>query len=228
MTFLDDRKRTFRFSEPWTCACFLSVMSRCLIIENLVNFVQNVQNPVSWHVATGIGMYTESTLTVEDNAVISIYDLAAGAALTEVDTNALPHPYNPAVAKPVHLLATVVSTFSNGQNATFSSQIVGDTNFTTPTVWGLYGRDGVNTSDWTVVFVEDMDNESMSILAMEHDTELAVQTNVIKRKSIALQWNVDMMLFAVGIMVVITILARRCWTGKRLKMSSSEYDPLLG
>ena len=28
MTFLDDRERSSRFSEPWTCACFLSVLSQ--------------------------------------------------------------------------------------------------------------------------------------------------------------------------------------------------------
>ena len=90
-------------------------------------------------------MYTESTLSVEDETAISIYDLAAGTALSEVDTDALAHPYNPTVAKPIHLLKVVES-----EDGTFYSQIIGDSGATTPSVWCLYGRDGVDTSDWNV------------------------------------------------------------------------------
>ena len=37
MTFLDDRKRRSRFSEPWTCACLLSVLSRCRLSNTKLN-----------------------------------------------------------------------------------------------------------------------------------------------------------------------------------------------
>ena len=97
-------------------------------------------------------MYTESLLEVEEDASISIHDLKAGTALSEVDTDALAHPYAPAEAKAIHLLDHIVT---EGHN--FSSNIVGDAEAIIPTAWCLYGRDGVNTSDWTLSMVEDAD-----------------------------------------------------------------------
>merc|ERR1712217_532340 len=45
----------------------------------------------------------------------------------------------------------------------FYSEIIGDFS---PTVWCLYGRDGVNTSDWEVTMVDDADCVSFSELAV--------------------------------------------------------------
>ena len=112
-------------------------------------------------------MYTVSKLTVSDDASISIYGLGAGIALTEVDTDALAHPYNPAVVKPIHLLESLVHEY-DGQNVTFHSQIIGDPKVTTPAVWCLYGRDGVNASDWNVTdfVVDEADCSSARTLAL--------------------------------------------------------------
>lgn len=101
-------------------------------------------------------MYTASKLRVHEDATIAIHDLVAGTALTEIDTDSLAHPYNPAVAKPIHLLDSILYSFGS-TNLTFYSEIIGDDDVITPSVWCLYGRDGVNTSDWTVSMEEDME-----------------------------------------------------------------------
>merc|ERR1719334_2707920 len=44
----------------------------------------------------------------------------------------------------------------------FDSPIIGDFN---PTVWCLYGRDGVNLSDWTVSMVDDAECSSVTEVA---------------------------------------------------------------
>ena len=76
---------------------------------------------------------------------MSLHSKSAGTALSDVGTDALAHPYNPTVAKPIHFLKVIES-----EDVTFYSQIIGDSEATTPSVWCLYGRDGVDTSDWNV------------------------------------------------------------------------------
>ena len=105
-------------------------------------------------------MYTESKVVMSDDVEFSIHDLAAGTALSEVDTDALAHPYAPAEAKPIHFLSKY---HSNRQ--WFYSEIIGDAKVTTPTVWCLSGRDGVNTSDWNVTMVDDAECSSTMMLA---------------------------------------------------------------
>lgn len=95
-------------------------------------------------------MYTESLLEVQPDAAISIHDLNAGTALSEVDTDALPHPYAPAEAKPIHFLRHVVL-----ENTDCYSDIIGDEEARIPSVWCLFGRDGVNISDWPMSIVDD-------------------------------------------------------------------------
>jgi len=54
--------------------------------------------------AYGLGLYTKTELTWDEDATLSIYNMAAGSELGEVDTDSLSHPYNPAQAEPVHAI----------------------------------------------------------------------------------------------------------------------------
>ena len=110
-------------------------------------------------------MYTESLLEVQPDAAISIHDLNAGTALSEVDTDALPHPYAAAETKPIHLLSEY---FTEGK--LFFSLIVGDEDAMIPSTWCLFGRDGVNTSNWAVSMVDETE--------CSMDTKFAVNTKV--------------------------------------------------
>jgi len=170
----------------------------------------------------GIGLYTESRFEVEDDAAISIYDLSAGTSLLDVDTESLPHPYAPAQTKPIHLLQEVAMTseefgeFGVIETYTyFYSEIVGDPKVTTPTVWCLYGRDGVNITDWTVSMVDDVDCSLNTILA----------ENVTIGHHDALPFHT--VLFALAAMIVVLTLSRKCLSGTVTKTLSTEYAPLL-
>lgn len=88
----------------------------------------------------GIGMYTESELYFEDDAVLNIHDLGAGMELYDVDTSELDHPYAPAEAKPFHVLYSWST-----EDHTFYSDLYGDPSAVN--VWCIAGRDSTS-SDW--------------------------------------------------------------------------------
>jgi len=170
----------------------------------------------------GLGLYTASKVTVDDGARISIYDLSAGTGLAEVDTDALAHPYAPAEAKPVHLLESVES-----EGNTFSSAIMGNEAVTTPTVWCLYGRDGVNTSDWTVAMLE-VDDTECAAKSQRMAVPLHVQAPGSGQGQIRSLQH-DPMSFALCLLTLslIAVLYRVCWRRSAAKSVSSEYAPLL-
>ena len=169
----------------------------------------------------GMGLYTNTRMVFDDDVTFSIHDLAAGTSLSEVDTDALSHPYAPAEAKPIHLL----DYWSDDLTGTYTSAIIGDEEVITPASYCLFGRDGVNISDWSVVLVDD---EECSVSAMR----LAVNRNVKfgKRKA---AWitpqHVASAISAMLYMVLVCILYRGCWNRvtSKSKSLSTEYAPLL-
>lgn len=106
---------------------------------------------------------------MEKDSKISIHDLAAGSALNEVNTDTMPHPYAPAEAKPIHLLSSVET-----EGHMFFSEIIGDSEATTPSIWCINGRDGVGISDWKLSVVSNAECNSFSYSV----SELAVSLKV--------------------------------------------------
>ena len=90
----------------------------------------------------GIGMYTSSKLRFHD-AKLSIHDLAAGTALSDVDTESLPWPYNAAIAKPLHIIWT--ETMEDFPDKEWHSTVVGAVDASLVCV---VGRDGADESDF--------------------------------------------------------------------------------
>jgi len=72
-----------------------------------------------------------------------IRDLAAGAQLGDVDTESLPWPYNPAVAKPFHIIWS--EEMDDFPDEEWKSFIVGNTDATFSCV---VGRDGMDDDDF--------------------------------------------------------------------------------
>jgi len=90
----------------------------------------------------GIGMYTESTLTLSQDTRMTISNLEAGSTLYKHDTAQFGHPYAPAVSKPFHILGEWIQ---NGYD--FSSVIEGNPENVEFSC--IFGRDGVMDKDWT-------------------------------------------------------------------------------
>jgi len=91
----------------------------------------------------GVGMYTESTLAMDEDAVVGMFRITAGTALSDIDTAGLGHPYAPATAQPFHVLKEWTQ---NGYE--FNSRIVGEP--AEASLRCISGRDGLIDSDWTV------------------------------------------------------------------------------
>lgn len=92
-------------------------------------------------------MYTHSDLTFGAESVLSIYNFKAGYALSSTVTDYLKHPYNPSEAKPMHIVWEMDSD-STSYNDSFNTTISGDPRMVE--FYCIIGRDGMNTSDWTV------------------------------------------------------------------------------
>ena len=95
----------------------------------------------------GIGMYTSSKLHFK-GANLLVHDLAAGTALADVDTEALAWPYNPSVAKPLHIIWT--ETMDNFDRE-FHSKVVGEVDATLLCVVGRDGEDDADFVSTTIV-----------------------------------------------------------------------------
>ena len=54
----------------------------------------------------GLGMYSHSELTWDEESTFKVYNFAAGNELADVNTTALAHPYASSIARPVHVVWT--------------------------------------------------------------------------------------------------------------------------
>ena len=89
-------------------------------------------------------MYTESTLTIGDDANIGVHNLEAGTELYHKDTSALDRPFAQAKAKPFYILGEW-----KDHGYDFASEIVGTPNNIEFSC--IYGRDGAEDSDWSLL-----------------------------------------------------------------------------
>ena len=86
--------------------------------------------------------------------------MSAGHELYDVNTDEYHHPYNQAVVKPFHILWTDSATLKNdimNEVKDFNSSIVNYPD--TVSISCIYGRDGVNDTDWTITAENDNCNE---------------------------------------------------------------------
>ena len=90
-------------------------------------------------------MYTKSYLSFDDDSTLKMYNLNAGRGLYGVETSEYNYPYNPSVAKPFHILWE----YTDKYNSTFKSVIENMPDSVSFDC--VFGRDGVNDTDWTVM-----------------------------------------------------------------------------
>merc|ERR1719334_1048443 len=99
----------------------------------------------------GIGLYRQSQVFFAENSTLSMHDFSAGHKLYGEDTSEYDHPYNPATAKAFHV---VWNDFDNETLETgfivkqFNSSIHSVPK--TVSFACIFGRDGVNNSDWMI------------------------------------------------------------------------------
>ena len=161
----------------------------------------------------GIGLYTHSELTIDDGTALEMNRFSAGHKLYDTETKELKHPYNPSEAKPFHILWDESDSF----NASYSSSIFG--RFDSVSLRCIYGRDGVNDSDW--IFAVDNSecaNSDGLILAQMDSTEQVEGWS---------HWRVDSLASAFALLIigigVIVYFSSFCFVHK----DGTEYTALL-
>ena len=107
--------------------------------------------------AYGLGLYTKTELTWDEDATLSIYNMAAGSERGEVDTDSLSHPYNPAQAEPVHAIwqynqstydKTFYSSMTGRPAVVEMSCIVGVDGYNLDDKFGEYEADNTDCDDF--------------------------------------------------------------------------------
>jgi len=121
----------------------------------------------------GIGVYTSTELTFDDDTTLSMSDFSAGHELYETDTDLLSAPYNPSVAKPIHV---IWAHYDSTALDTFYAKINGAPTMTEATC--ILGRDGTNTSDWMIeVNNEGCTQQTVNLLAASGHSAHSAHSN---------------------------------------------------
>jgi len=176
----------------------------------------------------GIGMYTQTELTLDDGLTLTMRNFSAGHELYDEDTSAFAHPYAPSVAKPFHILWSYSDNFTidTVENVVkyFNSSIVGEAD--TVSFSCIFGRDGMNDTDWDYT-VENSDCSSMTM-------KLAVNEQIEKEDDaryplLNARLNPLVLLSAVTVIVLLFVIYRSCWNRAKSKSKTlpTEYAPLL-
>jgi len=128
----------------------------------------------------GLGMYTHTEITWDEDSTFSISNLAAGSELGDVDTSALSTPYNPAQAEPVHAIwvynqSTYDKTFYTSMNGAPSSLSVSC----------IAGRDGYSLDeDFGEMEVDNSDCDSFIATTTLSSSNLMKQGFPVKVNSV--------------------------------------------
>ena len=176
----------------------------------------------------GIGMYTQTELTLDDGLTLTMRNFSAGHELYDEDTSMFAHPYAPSVAKPFHILWSYSDNFTidTVENVVkyFNSSIVGEAD--TVSFSCIFGRDGMNDTDWDYT-VENSDCSSMTM-------KLAVNEQIEKEDDaryplLNARLNPLVLLSAVTVIVLLFVIYRSCWNRAKSKSKTlpTEYAPLL-
>jgi len=157
----------------------------------------------------GIALYTHCEMMFAANATISISRLSAGHELYGIDTTPFQAPYNPAVAKPMHILWDY---FVDG--SWFSTSVTGVPRSLSFSC--IYGRDGSDASEFTM----SIDNTNCEGTIAE-----AV---VASRSADSVRWTANSAFLLFAAAVVIMAALSMCVSVKRKEAQGpSENAPLL-
>jgi len=160
----------------------------------------------------GIGVYTSTQLTFDDDTSLSFADFSAGHELYETDTDAMDHPYAPSVAKPMHI---VWAHYDSTAMDTFYAKINGAPTVTSATC--ILGRDGTNSSDWTIsVDNEGCTQQTVNVMAASAHSVHSVHSNK----------NVQWMTVTLVVVAVLLAIWHRL-SGHKKVVSDTEVQPLL-
>jgi len=168
----------------------------------------------------GIGMYRQSQVFFSEDSTLNMHDFSAGHKLYGEDTSEYDHPYNPAVAKAFHVV------WDDFDNETLTDGfVIKEFNSSihsvpkTVSFACIYGRDGVNNTDWMV----EADNTDCSLF----DDEITEALLVKASKQHVSFWWVKVLVVAAAL----CFLGQQVWTqcgASKLKLSAqSEVAPLL-
>ena len=167
----------------------------------------------------GIGMYTRSRVTFGDSSKLQIYNLSAGYDLYGQDTNQLNRPYNPSVAKPVHVIWSEDGDYGED----FESAIIGHPE--TVSFSCIYGRDGMDEADWIAnddVTVDNSDCVARTAIWAQALYNKRARPNRVS--FVSAQWLIGAVVTIAGILLFLSNLRRR---SKRSEAVDTESAPLL-
>jgi len=175
--------------------------------------------------ARGIGLYTNNSLTFQDDLKVRLYNIGAGVALDDVNTEQLDHPYAPSIAKPFH----IVDEYEFDDKHTFHTSI-DDKQMKDKKDWltiqCVFGRDGVANDYGDGLFIFD---DKISSCSESFKYETMTFSSVRKGDDSnysPLIWSV-IMLAAVFIASTIGYAVTKCWQFfKSETFDHSEYTPL--
>jgi len=188
----------------------------------------------------GVGMYRQSIVSFAEESTLKISGLSAGHELYTKDTSEYAKPYNPSEAKPFHFKETEnvnisinvnmqmqMQAIMNGNKVMmFNSTIAGDLD--SVDISCIYGRDGVDTSDWLV----DADNsdcgEFGDLMAEKENTLAVLQRRSFKQNDGGFNWKTVTLMVSVMIFILAAGWVLNHGSRRRAKMDSiSETAPLL-
>jgi len=174
--------------------------------------------------ARGLGLYTHTELTWDEDATFSVSNFAAGAELGAVDTDNLDQPFAASEAKPVHIVWSYANLqFGDTFNTTMTNRP------RTVSYSCIVGRDGIEEDstfgEWTTDNSDCDDFASFTVLSeaslMRQSGRMHLQND---RSTLTLSlWLVAAIFTVFGLKE----LLRRTATSGKLLSADHEVTPLL-
>lgn len=177
----------------------------------------------------GVGMYRESTVTFAKGSTLEVSGLSAGHELYTEDTSAYAHPYNPSEAKPFHIQwVNDVNQTVMGETVTkvFNSSMTGHPEMVSFSC--VYGRDGVDTSDWIIEADNTDCGEFGDLMDEKADSLAATQSRWMKAERKGFNLKTVALMVSVMIFILAAGWILNSGSEERSKMSmAAETAPLL-
>jgi len=169
----------------------------------------------------GIGMYTSTQVTFDEDTSLSFADFSAGDQLYDTDVESLSAPYNPAESKPMHI---VWEHYDSTAGDTFYAKIYGEPAEYSATC--LLGREGYDDSDWTVTVDNSADEctAKMQTVNVQSVKARSVKVNSANTHSSNVWW-MTVSIVVLGLLFAIWNISSHCRHSKVL--AQTEIEPLL-
>merc|ERR1719206_65648 len=138
-----------------------------------------------------VGMYVNTSLDISDVDSLAIYDLTAGSALvdSDTDTSAFAHPYAPAMAKPFHILAEYTDDYGHS----YTSPLIGDARAVSASC--VFGVDGID-DDWDAWSLDDWEVDCAQFF--KRDDSLSREVALLSSPGQTAQWLIVMLIGALA------------------------------